>query len=453
MATIPPASQPTNPLDPTKAINQPKLEFMKNFKGKNQIKLLNNRFRVDYEVDEVMLLFFRKHGSAPVVLVRPDGSKLYPRDADNKKLEWHADVSYDLIKLKEPMAGPWQALGRILPDSKILVLSDIELQADRLPENIFQYEVIKSEARIVNADEMIKDAGFRDVIRLRANLYSTNDSDQANFGADIFRLGEFLDDGKNLDEKPKDGVFTVQYYIDTATGRWLPKFRVTAELFTRELEQDPIRVLESPVKFNARVAAPGERYHYVDIEVDDTFIDDTRLVFQGEIKLPNGETHTFNLAEIDKRQLEIFQNDYGSYRIETEVFGFDKNGRDLFLRLPVFEFVTEPPMEDIAMPEEGAVDLEQQIMDQVPMQEKEQEEKIPVALIVILNLVVLIMGFLVIWLFVLNKDIPNPLKLIKRKKKSDGEDSAENTKEEKVDKKAKNNATSDDILDLSLPED
>ena len=260
-------------LDPTKAQAQPKLEFLKNFKGKNQIKLLNNRFRVDYEVDEIMLLFFRKHGSPPVVLVQPDGSKIYPRDANGETLEWHADVSYDLIKLTSPMPGPWQALGRILPDSKILVLSDIELQADKLPDAIFKYEVIKAKSRIINADEMIKDAGFRDVVRLRANLYSTNDSEQANFGADIFRLGEFLDDGKGLDEKPKDGEFTVQYYIDTATGNWIPKYRVTAELFTRELEQAPIAVLPSPISFDARIAAPEERYHYVDIVVDNTHID------------------------------------------------------------------------------------------------------------------------------------------------------------------------------------
>ena len=452
-AAVPPAGN-TLPqsIDPTKAQAQPKLEFMKNFKGKNQIKLLNNRFRVDYEVDEIMLLFFRKHGSAPVVLVQPDGSKIYPRDADGETIEWHADVSYDLIKLTAPMAGPWQAIGRILPDSKILVLSDIELQADKLPDTIFQYEVIKAKARIVNADEMIRDGGFRNVVRLKANLYSTNDAEQANFGADIFRLGEFLDNGKDLDEKPRDGVFTVKYYIDTATGNWLPKYRVTAELFTRELEQETIEVLPNPISFNARVAEPGERYHYVDILVDETHIENAKLSFQGSILLPNGETHTFNLAEVDKRELQIFQNDYGSYRINMEVFGFDKTGRDIVLKLPEFDFLTEEP--EIELPPMTDASAEAELLEsEVELVAKQKKkEEVPIALIVIINLVILIMGFLVIWLFVLNKNIPNPLALLKRKKKQD-DPVAPEKKEEKAVKKAPQDQSSDDILDLSLPED
>ena len=436
--------------------SMPQLEFMKNFTGKNQIKLLNNRFRVDYEVDEVMLLFFRQHGSAPVVLVRPDGSKIYPRDADKQVIEWHADVSYDLIRLKSPMAGPWQALGRILPESKILVLSDIELQVEPLPENIFQYEQIKSEARVVNAEEMITDGGFRDVISLRAALYSTNDVDAENFGADLFRLGQFRDDGRDLDERPRDGVFTLAYYIDAASGVWLPKYKVQAELFTRELEQDPIRVLPNPISYEAKLAQPGERYHYVDINIDETYLDKSTIVFQGMIRFPNGETQTFNLSELHKRQLEIFQNDYGVYRVMNEVFGTDNFGREFRLKLPPFEFISQEPDLMSAIPDEMSeeqMQMEAEAAAQQQVIEEPKEEPVPVLLLVVINLAILIFGFLVIWLVVLNKSIPNPLNLIKGKKKATSADEQTPEKEEKVGKKAPEAATSDDILDLSLPED
>ena len=443
----------TSTVNPANPQVQPKLEFLKNFQGKNQIKLLNNRFRVDYEVDEVTMLFFRKHGSAPVVLVRPDGSKIYPQHADGTTIEWHADVNYDLIKLKAPMAGPWQALGRILPESKILVLSDVELQVEEFPSQVFQFEKIKSSAKIVNANEMITANGFRDVVTLRASLYSTNNSDSDNFASDIYRLGEFRDNGKELDEKPGDGIFTVSYYINTVTGGWLPKYRVEAELFTRELEQDPIEVLPNPISFEARIADPGERYHYVDIVIDDTYLKPETLLFQGSIRFPNGEIQTYNLAEIDPRMLEIFQNDYGAYRISTEVYGYDKAGRDFTLMLPEFEFISmEPDIEsmipDEMSPEQMAMEQSQQEVAVEP-----EEESVPVLLIVIINLVLLILGFLVIWLFVLNKDIPNPLNLIKRKKKPEGDAQETDSKQEKVDKKAPDDQSSDDILDLSLPED
>ncbi|MUH71895.1 hypothetical protein [Psychrosphaera haliotis] len=179
-------------LDPTKAQAQPTLEMLKNFKGTNQIKLLNNRFRIDYEVDELLLLLFRKRGSTPVVLVKPDGSKIYVTAAETGEVDWHADVSYDLIRLKKPMPGPWQALGRIEDSSKILVLSDVQLVVEALPSSVFQTERIKAKAKVTNARELIRDPAIRDVVRLRAYLYSTNDAKLENFGAGIYTLGEFL---------------------------------------------------------------------------------------------------------------------------------------------------------------------------------------------------------------------------------------------------------------------
>ncbi|NQZ10752.1 MAG: hypothetical protein HRT35_26670, partial [Algicola sp.] len=38
----------------------------------NQLPLFDNRFRIDHEVKEITLLFFRRSGSPPVILVRPD---------------------------------------------------------------------------------------------------------------------------------------------------------------------------------------------------------------------------------------------------------------------------------------------------------------------------------------------------------------------------------------------
>lgn len=440
-------------LDPSKAVNQPGLAFMQNYKGKNQIKLLNNRFRIDAEVEEIMLLFFRKHGSAPVVLVRPDGSKLYPKDADIKKLTWHDDLAYDLIQLKDPMPGPWQALGKILPDSKILVLSDVELQVDPFPSQVYQYEQIKTQARIVNAGHIINEPGFHEVVRLRAHLYSTNDSDAENFGADIFKLGEFLDNGKDLDERRRDGIFTVAYDVNAVPGRWLPKYKVNAALFSRELEQDPIHILPNPVTLSEKLASEGERYHYVYINVDDSNLNNDELIFQGTIQFPNGETQTFNISQQQKRELEIFQNDYGRFVIETQVFGTDKSGREFVLNLPEFGFVTSMPEMELSLPEE--MSAEQQAMEQAAAEQKvieqQKEEEVPVLLIVIINLAILLFGLLVIWMFVLKRDIPNPMTLIKRKKKvTEDEDTKTEDKEIKKDAKPQ---SSDDILDLSLPDD
>lgn len=441
--------------DPTRVETQAKLEFLKNFKGKNEIKLLNNRFRVDYEVEEVMMLFFRKHGSAPVVLVQPDGSKLYPRDANGKTIEWHADLSYDLIKLKQPMPGPWQAVGKILPNSRILVLSDIELLADTLPEQVFQYERIKGEARILNASEIITDRNFGDAITLKASLYPSSNSDMPNFGADIHQLGEFLDNGRELDERPRDGVFTLQYDLTVGYGEWTPKYRIATELFTRELTQEPISILPLPIKYELEQAEEGERYHYVTLVIDDTLIQNDSLLIDGEIRFPSRDTERFNLSALQDRRLKIFNPGFGTYQIKMEVYATTKSGRELKILPPPFQFLTvEPEVEEaeIELPE----------MTEMPVEEMtpvEPEPEFPIALVIIINIAILIFGFLIIWLFVLKRSIPNPFANIKlpKKKKAEPEDKpAEKKTEEKADKVediAEEIDGTDDILDLSLPED
>ena len=116
----------------------------------NQIPLLNNRFRIDYEIDEITLVFFRKKGAPSVVLVKPDGSKVYARTAKDHQMEWHDDKTYDLIKIKQPTPGPWQAIGSILPESRIMVLTDIDLQVDPLPTDMMVGETLKVTARLTN---------------------------------------------------------------------------------------------------------------------------------------------------------------------------------------------------------------------------------------------------------------------------------------------------------------
>ncbi len=463
--SLPGASLPKI-LDPTKAQAQPKLEMLKNFNGKNQIKLLNNRFRIDYEVDELLLLLFRKHGSTPIVLVRPDGSKIFVKDAETGDVEWHADVSYDLIRLTNPMPGPWQALGKILDNSKILVLSDVQLVADPLPKQVFQSEVIKSQAKILNAKEMISDPSIRDVVQLRAYLYSGNDPKQKNFGAGAITLGDYFDDGRLLDERPRDGIFTIQYNFNCEVGSWIPKYRAKAELFTREVVQSSIQVLPTPISFETSISSPEEKYHFVTIQVDPTFVDESSLVFQGTISFPNGEEETFHLNENQDRKLKVFQAEFGEFVVKTDVFGKDLEGREFVLSPPAHVFYTERPV----VPESTAVDAELDLslkdknsaglsadFDNQPLNEEIiKEEPVAVGLIITLNALILTLGFLVIWLVVLKRTIPNPFKALKnfkfkKKSKSDGKSEKADTKN--VDEKAPKAPASDDILDLSLPDD
>ena len=81
---------------------------------KNEIPLLENRFRIDHKIDKVTLLFFRNRGAPAVVLVRPDGTKYYATDSvNNDDLDWYDELSYDLVTISTLC----RAHGRLLAKS------------------------------------------------------------------------------------------------------------------------------------------------------------------------------------------------------------------------------------------------------------------------------------------------------------------------------------------------
>ena len=113
------------------AYSAEQVEVLKRDGLQNEIPLLDNRFRIDSQIDEITLLFFRKPGTPAVILVRPDGSKYFATNAvRDTNIEWFDELSYDLVTIKKPMPGPWQVIGSILPDSRIVVLGEISLQAE-----------------------------------------------------------------------------------------------------------------------------------------------------------------------------------------------------------------------------------------------------------------------------------------------------------------------------------
>ncbi|AWL11853.1 hypothetical protein HMF8227_01375 [Saliniradius amylolyticus] len=316
----------------------------------NSIELLNNRFRIDYKVDEVTMVFFREYGSAPVVLVRPDGSKIFASDEDVEmagepgadKIRWFDDVNYDLIRIKEPMPGPWQAIGAIKPNSRIMVISDLKLEVEPFPETLFKGEVLKVIATLSNDGEPIDEVGFRDVVELEVELVSTNDAEYDNFGAGTVTLATFKDDGRGMDERPADGLFTGQFNLRINSGKWTPVYRVKSELFNREHRGEPVHLLPNPFELSVELDK-GDGRHHLFIDATHPKIDMESVLIDGKVRYPNGDVQNFSLTETGPgpREFEIFNYEYGMFRAKVTAFGNTTSGRDFIMDVPEFSFLAE----------------------------------------------------------------------------------------------------------------
>lgn len=337
----------------------------------NGIKLLQNRFRIDHKVSEITMIFFREYGSAPVVLVRPDGSKLFLSRVTEDEADWYDSDTFDMITIKNPVPGPWQAVGQILEDSRIMVVSDIELHADPLPSMLFAGEILKQTAYVTNGGERIDYGPFADVVELEIEFLSTNNPNHANFGADNQLVATFKDNGQDMDERPKDGVFTGQFNLSVAPGEWLPKFVVATPMYTREQVDEPILLFENPVQIDVDLKKEKEKYHRLLVDVNRELVDISTLLLDGKIRFPNGDIQNFSITELsdDVRVHRFGAFEDGIFRVKLTAYGKTTTGRDFILDVPEYSFNVSPPEPEVdEMPVETMVEeapSEPDVMEEV----------------------------------------------------------------------------------------
>ena len=327
----------------------------------NDIKLLDNRFRLDYEVEEVTMVFFREYGSAPVVLVRPDGSKIFQYTAVGQKVTWFDSPTYDMINIKNPMAGPWQALGNILDDSRVMVISNLALVTSPLPDELFSGEILKMKSYLLNDGKAMTFAPFAEAIRLTVSLISTNKPEENNFGARPQTIAVFEDNGLGLDEKPKDGVFTGQFRLDVPDGEWHALSKIETPMYSREKTDPILRVYPSPIEFDLALdpSEQGDGIHFVTFKQKYKKFDPTSLLIDGEVRLPNGISQPFSLNEqtLRAKRLGIDNVAPGVYRVKAMAFARTLTGREVMINLPEYSFTVEPII--IVPPPPTAEELEQ----------------------------------------------------------------------------------------------
>ncbi|MCI2284560.1 TIGR03503 family protein [Colwellia sp. MSW7] len=330
--------------DDKKLLLNGKIDFYQSDNTTNEIPYFDNRFRIDAELDEITLVFFRERGSTPVILVQPDGKKIRANDYDHEKVKWHDDRTFDMIKISKPMPGPWQAIGDILPDSKILVVSDVSIAVDPLPEVVLSGETLKVVGRLYNGNQKIDVLGFKDTVQLDVNFFSTNNSAYDNFGRDGFKLTSFEDNGRDLDEYAGDGLYTGEFVLDFATGEWQPVFIIKLPLITRELRQKPILLYQSPITLTVETSNEESSPHNLLITIDPTYVDPSSLVFQGKTTFPDRQTKPFSIINNESNEDAITRTQIipytepGIHRVNLSAFGRTTTGREFRLVVPEFTF-------------------------------------------------------------------------------------------------------------------
>ncbi len=304
----------------------------------SDIPLLDNRFRIDYGVKEITFIVTRKPGTSSVILVRPDGSKLYVGKVTPPEVGWLALKDHDLITIRDPMPGPWQAIGEVDPDNRVRILSNIKLETEQLPTQLYQGEVIKLKSWLLIDDAPPKDGYYLTDLGMTVKLQRFNDDTQQGEPILDEVLGRYLDDGKGLDEVPGDGVMTAEALLDVPAGKYRALYSTGNQVFSRARSQD---VLVYPLPVNFTLTPPsqevGARLSFL---IDGDELDPASVVVKGKAMNTTNESLPFSAvatgfkAEVDLSALKAV----GQYEVSATLFGTTRLGREIQVILPVKSF-------------------------------------------------------------------------------------------------------------------
>ncbi len=265
-----------------------------------QMSWLDNRFRVDATVSQVTFVIHREDVSQPVVLVRPDGVKYYAwKHPDN--VAWLDESSVDIISIDQPMPGPWQAIGKVTPDNKIKVLSNLTMSIDKLPAKIYATESIKFTARLAQDGQPIILKNLLDKVNLTVTMtrFVPNEDQIPDSQKPIPTvLGTFADDGTGLDERAGDGVFTVALSVAVLPGKYHVRIQSDNEVFLRAIEQD-VLVYPTPIQVRFAQSREKENPHKLFIDTENGIFEEGSLIAHIEQIDPKGKV-TINQGQSEK---------------------------------------------------------------------------------------------------------------------------------------------------------
>ncbi|MGC9404090.1 TIGR03503 family protein [Vibrio genomosp. F10] len=371
----------------------------------SSMSLLDNRFRVDPTIKQITFVIYREQSSKPVVLVRPDGKKYYAwRSPDN--VQWYQESSLDIISIDDPMPGPWQAVGKVTPKNRILLISHLALESDTFPTRLYQGEEIKFTAKLTSDGEPLILRDFLDRISLKVTFtkFVENEQDLISEAKPVPEvLGVFSDDGTGLDEFPGDGIFTVALPISSQPGKYRVRITSGNGIFLRAQEQE-VLVYPTPIQHTFIQSRDAETAHQIILSGEQGMVKPGSLAAQIDHTNSDGELTSVSgsaIEESEKLDLWIPNSDkVGHYQWQGKVFATDMaTGRPLAFMVTdqSYNILEEIDFEKTRLIQEEQQRKQQQLLEELRIKEEKEAARTRSMIIIGVGNIVAILVGLAVW--------------------------------------------------------
>jgi len=298
----------------------------------SDIALLDNRFRIDPYTEKITFILNHSQGRQLVVLVRPDGSKLYEKNHP-KSVTWVATNNVDMITIENPMAGPWQAVANLDSENRIKIISKVELKTNKLPLKLYVREYITTHASLYLDDQIMTDKNYLSGAKLSVAL----------IGEHKTQLSLYKDDGKSYDALPFDGNLTARMFVNTTPGRYLLSVRTKNEVFMRSTNKDAV-VFPSPISYTFKQREYGSDEAEFTFKIDSEELDPSSVTIDGLIKDASNNVvtqlilHGTENLTTPNTLTKIQKVAHGDFTLSGKAFATTVSGREIELQLSELKF-------------------------------------------------------------------------------------------------------------------
>lgn len=343
-----------------------------------RVPLDNNGFMVDASIKEFTALIFRKPGNDKTVLASPDGKEFSDTSASDD-INWYRTDKYDLITATEPKAGQWKIKTDIAPESRVTVVSNLQLVVEPLRNNLFIGDSLSLNYVFQENGKTIVNKDFLKLLDAKAAI--------ARVG------GEQLPPVNFANAAPDDGRYQQMLNSFTDVGDYEIQLVVDGKTFKREFKHTvSVRDSMFTLEKSQSSAEDGKTTYNYKVNLEQSLADPKKIQVNAVIKGP-GDNHmdkALVLQEPNRWEFNFTPLQPGDYVVEIRGQGeaLDASQFDETIRADSFSLSANTSSAAAEEPEAKPVEEKQEA------QPKEETNWLLYAGIALGNLLLVGLGYL-----------------------------------------------------------
>lgn len=278
-----------------------------------QVPLEGNTFLIDSSIEEFTALIFRQ-SDQPTQLISPD-TAAYDVDSRDKDVSWYRTDEYDLITVRRPLEGEWRVVADMDPDSRVTVVSNLNMRVKPLPSNVFVDETAELSLLFQEQNKTVTDGRFLSLLSIDTLVQNEDTLDS-------------WPEAIITSPAPPNGVFTRSLDMFHQEGSYQVVVQVDGKSFQRQFSHHITVRTAFSVELD-EITQGGSEAWQLRARAHSDNLDLSALQVVARVKNPKGRSSIVPMAlqANDEWMMVVSPDIQGRYEVQVRISGSDQQGR------------------------------------------------------------------------------------------------------------------------------